>query len=188
MKIIPPQYKLAALIIGVVLAVGSASVLTWKMTSDHYTAQITTINAQHEKWIADNQLAVAEKLLDATNSRATAYQELNEVRGKLDERYQTDITSIARDIAGLRNVKLRDPGSQTPANGSSGSAGAGSSPGTGGSEQASSGAGVLSEQTTEFLLGFAGEAETVSATLRTCLDWKAEVERKMVEYNKSIKH
>lgn len=187
MKLIPPQYKLAALIIAGVLAVGAVSGFTWKLTSDHYNAQIAVINAEHGKWIADNQAAVAEKLLDATEKRATAYQELNEFRGKLDERYKTDITNISRDLASLRNVKLRDPGAQTPAHGSGSGAGTGTTAGTGSAEQAGAGTGVLSQQTTEFLLGYAGEAETVSAELRICLAWKDEVETKLRAYNESVK-
>lgn len=188
MILIPPQYQLAAKLLAAVLALGAIGGVTWKMTSNHYEQQIQTINATHEAWIAKNGEEVAKKIAAANDERATAYKELSESRGKLDEGYIKNISDLRTAVAKLGNVRLQDPGYKAPANGSGSGTGAGNSAQTGSSAEPYPGAGILSQRASEFLLGQSLAADTHVEELRVCKAWVDEIEAKAKAYNLNLEN
>ncbi|QXN67431.1 hypothetical protein [Stenotrophomonas phage BUCT608] len=184
--IIPAQYQLAAKLLAAVLAIGAIAGVSWKVTSNHYENRIATINATHEAWIAKNGEEVAKKIAAANEERATAYKELSESRGKLDEGYIKNISDLRNAVAKLGNVRLQDPGYKAPTNGSGSGTGVGNPTSPGSAAEPYPGAGFLSQRASEFLLGQALSADTHVEELRVCKAWVDEIEAKAKAYNLNL--
>ncbi|UMO77306.1 hypothetical protein SmaMPs15_000155 [Stenotrophomonas maltophilia phage vB_SmaM_Ps15] len=184
--IIPAQYQLAAKLLAAVLAIGAIAGVSWKVTSNHYENRIATINATHEAWIAKNGEEVAKKIAAANEERATAYKELSESRGKLDEGYIKNISDLRTAVAKLGNVRLQDPGYKAPTNGSGSGTGVGNPASPGSATESYPGAGFLSQRASEFLLGQSLSADTHVEELRVCKAWVDEIEAKAKAYNLNL--
>lgn len=157
--IIPPQYKMAVAIAGVVLLMGVEAYFV----RDYYVMQG---EAKVAKINSDNQQAQIDrdKLIKKEEAKAQA------VKDKLEK----DNVQAKKDIAAANNryaayVRahgLRDPGSKTPGEQLPSDSGTAS---CSNSQPATDG--KLSEQASDFLLALTRSADDLAADYKTCRDW-----------------
>ena len=176
-------------IVGLIcMALGGASVGVgaWQLTQNYYRAQIEASDANHELALETLRRSTAEKVLGITTEKHKAELSLQEKRDELQTDFDARIGAINSAVADLRNIRLQDPGRTGPTGGSSGSAGTNNPGSTQGGVGSFAGSGVLSEQASQFLYTFGGEADVVLERLRTCQQWDREVREKVADYNARI--
>lgn len=173
------------LIVGLVCLLAGALVsgwTSWHFTKGHYKNQITTIEALHKAEISGMQAYVNGELLRITKEKNEIELSLSEKRNDYNEEYQTSISNIRTIVNNLRDIVLYDPGTQKPGSGSGNTAGSGTTQGTGGGNGSFAGEGVLSRQSTEFLLGKAAESDAILERLRICAAWEQDIQKAVKEY------
>lgn len=177
------------LIVGLVCLLAGALVsgwTSWHFTKGYYKNQITTIEALHKAEISGMQAYVSSEILRITKEKNEIELSLSEKRNDYNEEYQASISNIRTIVSNLRDVLLHDPGAQRPGSGSSNTASPGTTQGTGGGNGSFAGEGVLSRQSTEFLLGKAAEANAILERLRICASWEEDIQKAVKEYQEKI--
>lgn len=158
------------------LGAGVAGFGAWHYTSKYDAAQqkilVDGLNLK-----ADAKLAAANKL------KAQAELDLANARGKIDNEYKDKLATLQGNVTQLAadNKRLRDPGhksSSKPAGNNSNIARS--------SVSTDSSAGLLSEQTSQFLWSFAGEADTYVERLRACKAWSDKLTETINAQNKQL--
>lgn len=153
-------------LIGLVILLGVSIGGTWHFTKNYYTNKYDTQIAKLDK---DH----AKQVKELTDSKIVAERKLGESRNEIDVEHNKTIDELTARIDTLRrdNVRLRDPGAKASSCPSTNSGT------TSGSADGDETEGLLSRQATEFLWGFAGEADRVNEELRACRKWVDDVRR-----------
>lgn len=154
------NYILIALIC-LILGAGVAGFAAW-----HYTSKYDS--AQQKILIDDLNTKANNKLIAANDLKAKAELDLANAKGTIDNEYKDRITSLQDNVAKLSadNQRLRDPGYK-----SNHTRPSKNTTSTRSSDRSNAAAGLLSEQTSQFLWSFAGEADTYVERLRSCKAW-----------------
>lgn len=167
--------KILAGLLAIVLLLGIGGYAGYHYTDTYLTAQFNTK-------IDDLNKTAANKLTQMTNARDAAQTQQAATSAKAQAKYDQDTFALNTTIAALRaaHVVFHDPGKPSiHTAGSKSVAGTGSSniqPGT-----------SISPAATDFLLGFAGRADTVRNQLIACQADDLSIRTAIDQYNDSLK-
>lgn len=173
-----PDIRALVVWISVCIVMSAISAIgSWYATSNHVTAK-------YEARIAKDALAVEQELTRLTEAKAKADKDLLEARSDIDKEYRDEINRQKSIVARLTadDVSLRDPGERPRQDTCTGNPGE-----TRGSDETSSGEGILSNEATGFLLGFAATADDTLEQLRACRAWSEKLETVFSEWNETLK-
>lgn len=162
----------AALIIGGLVA----GVTVWNIRG----TQIDLLTAQHDKALAESKLVASKAERELSDYKLDFEKSLGETKDEVQQNFNKSLATINKSIADLAGRRLQDPhanrDSSASNNPDSPSGSDGSDPGTG----------ALSEQASQFLFGFTGEADATLERLRACRVWNNEVEAKYAAYKANV--
>lgn len=163
LNLIPIQYRALALAIAVLVVLSAVAGGSWYLTAEYK-------DAVWGEAIAKQKVAAAAELQTATDDvlkkeRAAAQRNITlekehaQAKRKIDN-VLTDNRRLARELGGLRDPGRRSScGDAVPADSSAGRA------------PDSAAEGRLSEAATEFLLGFAADADRAAEYASACFRW-----------------
>lgn len=169
------NYILIALVC-LLLGAGTAGFAAWHYTSRYDAAQqkllVTSLNEKADK-----------KLVAMTALKSKAELDLANAKGTIDNEYKDRITTLQGNVAQLAadNKRLLDPGYKS--HHTAARSHTNSTPSSVSTDPAT---GLLSEQTSQFLWNFAGEADTYVERLRACKAWSDTLEKTINNQNDAL--
>lgn len=161
--------SLPYVILGAVALAGISSFGTWKFTRDY-------MNTKHELAVALGNAKAAQIQHQLSEAKVISELKLNEVKNEINADHEKRIRELDRTVLDLRNanIRLRDPGNKGSQNTCS------TNPGVPNSSPATNpGTPILSQEATEFLLGFARDADETLEQLRTCKNWVTATKKEL---------
>lgn len=171
---------------GIALTVGLlvGAVTAWSLTGSYKDAKMDTLVATHAAQIATLKSESDEKLLEVERLKSQIQGELQSEKVQLIKEHAKRVASLSTTISDISKLVLLDPGSDR--NSSTGASG-GASSSTSGDNTTTAAGKALSTEATQFLWGFATDADETLETLRTCQQWVEKVETATKKYNAELK-
>jgi len=166
--LIPPQYKMLALMILAALVFCAGATSGWKLKSYFAQAHLSTVEAR----IAKDQQAQAEAIAQSANAARVREKQDAKQRDDVEKSYQLAAAENSRLAHRLRLLAagaggLRDPGTRPGCPGVPTAAAAAGVP----ASAAASTGDRLSAEASEFLLAESARADEVSAYASACHNW-----------------
>lgn len=166
------QTALIALIIGALLA----GVAVWVMRGK----EIDLIKANHNAAIAEAKLETERANNQLNQFKLDFETKLGDAKDDLQNKYTNALGRIDKSLSDLSGRRLQDP------HANSGTGTTGNSTGAGGGDGTGAGGGVLSEEASEFLYSFTGDAERILERLRVCQAWNTAIEDSFRAYSNDV--